>query len=42
MLLLQLDHPPLIVREENRLAYFGALDAFHAEGDPSPFLKRFF
>lgn len=41
MLLLSLGHPPLVVREENRLAYFGALDAFHAEGDLDA-LKRFF
>lgn len=41
MLLLLLGYPPLVVHEENRLAYFGALDAFHVEGDLEP-LKAFF
>lgn len=41
MLLLALDHPPLVVREENRLAYFGALDAFHRDADLAP-MKSFF
>ena len=30
--------PPFVVREQNRMAYYGALDAFHAEGDLGGFV----
>lgn len=36
--LIKSDCPPLIVREQNRMAYYGALDAFHAEGDLDSFI----
>lgn len=31
--LLRRKHPPVAIRKEQRLAYYGALDAFHREGD---------
>lgn len=31
--LLRMDAPPLVFDERDRMAYYGALDAFHAEGD---------
>lgn len=30
--------PPLIVHEQNRMAYYGALDSFHSEGDLDGFI----
>ena len=30
--------PPFVVRERNRMAYYGALDAFHTEGDLDGFI----
>lgn len=38
--LMRLGYPPCSVNAEDRLAYFGALDAFHDEGDLEP-LKDF-
>lgn len=32
MYLIALDHPPIVQRAEDKMAYFGALDAFHEEG----------
>ena len=37
MLLMSDDAPPIVVPEEDRMAYFGALDAFHYEGELLPF-----
>lgn len=37
MLLLAAKHPPIIIHEQNRLAYYGALDAFHDEAELKPF-----
>ena len=31
--------PPLIIQEKDRMAYYGALDAFHHEGDLNPFVE---
>ena len=39
LVLLRLGHPPCTISPEDRLAYFGALDAFHDEGDPRPFAE---
>lgn len=36
--LVKSDCPPFVVREQNRMAYYGALDAFHVEGDLSGFI----
>lgn len=36
--LLKMGCPPFVVREQNRMAYYGALDAFHAEGDLDLFI----
>ena len=38
--LLAMGHPPVVIREQDRMAYYGALDAFHDEGDLEPF-KQF-
>lgn len=35
--LLYLDMPPISISADDRLAYFGALDAFHESGDLEPF-----
>lgn len=35
--LLALERPPCSISVDDRLAYFGALDAFHEEGDLEPF-----
>lgn len=40
MVLLAMGHPPVVIREQDRMAYYGALDAFHDEGDLEPF-KQF-
>lgn len=40
MVLLSMGHPPVVIREQDRMAYYGALDAFHDEGDLEPF-KQF-
>lgn len=37
MALLSMDQPPIVVREQDRIAYYGALDVFHDCGDPMPF-----
>ncbi len=37
MVLLAMEQPPIVIREQDRIAYYGALDAFHAEGDLAPF-----
>lgn len=37
MVLLAMGHPPVVIREQDRMAYYGALDAFHDEGDLEPF-----
>ena len=37
MVLLSMGHPPVVIREQDRMAYYGALDAFHDEGDLEPF-----
>lgn len=34
-ILLVLGHPPIAQREQDRIAYYGALDAFHSEGNLS-------
>ena len=34
--LLSLGHPPIVIYEKDKLAYFGALDAFHDEKDLDP------
>ena len=36
-ILLALDAPPCTIDADDRLAYFGALDCFHADGDLEPF-----
>lgn len=36
--LLSLNHPPICIYEEDKLAYFGAIDAFHDEGELKPLL----
>ena len=38
--LLAMGHPPVVIREQDRMAYYGALDAFHDMGDLEPF-KQF-
>lgn len=38
-LLLSADLPPLCIREEDRMAYYGALDALHLDDDFEPFLE---
>lgn len=40
MVFLAMNHPPVAIREQDRMAYYGALDAFHDEGDLEPF-KQF-
>ena len=40
MVLLAMGHLPVVIREQDRMAYYGALDAFHDEGDLEPF-KQF-
>ena len=40
MVLIALVAPPVVIREQDRLAYYGALDAFHEKGDLEP-LKDF-
>lgn len=37
MALLAIGQPPIVIRERDRIAYYGALDAFHEEGDLTPF-----
>lgn len=37
MVLLSMDQPPIVVREQDRIVYYGALDVFHDCGDPMPF-----
>lgn len=37
MVFLAMNHPPVAIREQDRMAYYGALDAFHDEGDLEPF-----
>lgn len=32
LILLQLGHPPIVQREEDRMSYYGVLDEFHYEG----------
>ena len=36
--LLSLGHPPIAIAEGDRMAYFGALDAFHDDGELDPLL----
>ena len=36
MALLSMGAPPIVVREEDRIAYYGALDAFHDAAELSP------
>ena len=36
--LLRSDLPPLVVREQDRMAYYGALDAFHETGSLDEFV----
>lgn len=40
MVFLAMGHPPVVIREQDRMAYYGALDAFHDEGDLESF-KQF-
>ena len=37
-ILLKLNSAPCIISADDRLAYFGALDAFHQEGGLAPFI----
>ena len=37
MALLSMGQPPIVVREQDRIAYYGALDTFRANGDLVPF-----
>ncbi len=37
LILLRLGRPPCAVHADDRIAYFGALDAFHIEGELEPF-----
>ena len=37
MALLSMGQPPIVVREQDRIAYSGALDAFRTDGDLVPF-----
>ena len=37
MALLSMGQPPIVVREQDRIAYYGALDAFRTDGDLVPF-----
>lgn len=39
IVLLRCGLPPITVHEADRMAYFGALDAFHAEGDLDPLVN---
>lgn len=38
MVLMAMMAPPVVIREEDRMSYYGALDAFHDEGDLQPFM----
>lgn len=38
MVLMAMMAPPVVIREEDRMSYYGALDAFHDEGDLRPFM----
>ncbi len=38
MALLSMGAPPIVVREEDRIAYYGALDAFHDAAELSPLI----
>lgn len=38
MVLMAMTAPPIAIREGDRMSYYGALDAFHGEGDLDPFL----
>lgn len=38
VMLIKCDCAPIIFEESDRMAYYGALDAFHSEGDLDPFL----
>lgn len=38
MVLMAMTAPPIVIREEDRMSYYGALDAFHDEGDLQPFM----
>lgn len=40
MALLAMGMPPVVIREQDKTAYYAALDVFHLEGDLNP-LKRF-
>lgn len=35
MYLIAMNHPPIVQRAQDKMAYFGALDLFHADGDLS-------
>lgn len=37
MVLLSMGAPPIAIREQDRIAYYGALDVFHDDGDLVPF-----
>lgn len=39
LVLLRLGAPPCTISADDRLAYFGALDAYHQEGDLAPFIQ---